>query len=173
MRNDDFITITQATEVSTSLGERLSRSQIHHLCKTGKLVAEKVGTVWLVSRKSIEVYKPEKTGFAAVWEKRRSEQDALDNEIRKAVAKAKGTPSPVTPTVPEREYTDLSYVAELAGVSEDTVSKYIKIKEKASPELMEEVLSGKKEIETAYREVQEGVKSGAQSKKAKVAKEDK
>ena len=90
MLDEDFITITQATEVETSLGERLSRSQIHYLCKNGRLAAEKRGNVWLVSRKSVEAYKPEETGFAAVWKIRRAKQATLDSEIKKAVAKAKG-----------------------------------------------------------------------------------
>ena len=87
--SEDFITITQATEVSTSSGEKLSRSQIHHLCKGGKLAAQKVGKAWVISRKSVEAYKPEETGFVAVWKKRRTEQAALDAEINKAVSAAK------------------------------------------------------------------------------------
>ena len=92
---EDFITITQATEVATSSGKRLSRSQIHHLCKGGKLAAQKVGKAWVISRKSVEAYKPEETGFAAVWKKRRTEQAALDGEIKKAVSAAKAKVTPV------------------------------------------------------------------------------
>jgi len=92
--SEDLITLKQAEEVPISNGAMLSRRQIHHLCKNGKLAAQKVGAVWLVSRESIEAYAPEETGFAAVWKKRRTEQTALDGEIKKAVsaAKAKGTP---------------------------------------------------------------------------------
>ena len=83
--DEDSITLKQAEEVPIADGTTLSRRQIHHLCKNGKLIAQKVGSVWLVSRKSIEAYKPEATGFAAVWKKRRTEEATLAKEIKEAI----------------------------------------------------------------------------------------
>lgn len=49
-------------------------------------------------------------------------------------------------------------IAKIAGVSHDTVSKYKKVKEKATPELLEQVKSGEKKINTAFREIQVGTR---------------
>jgi hypothetical protein len=89
MLDKDYITITQATGIATLQGNTLSRSQIHHLCTQGKLDAQKVGTVWLVSRKSIETYTPEETGFALVWKRRKKNSLLAEKELRAAIEAAK------------------------------------------------------------------------------------
>ena len=94
--SEDLLTLKQAEEVPTSSGMTLSRRQIHHLCTNGKLAAQKIGAVWLVSRKSIEAYAPEETGFAVVWKKRHAKQAALDGEIKKAVSAAKSRVTPAS-----------------------------------------------------------------------------
>jgi hypothetical protein len=91
MLDEDCITLTQATKITTSQGTNLSRSQLHHLCKQGKLEAQKVGTIWLVSRKAVEAYKPNETGFALVWKNRRSKQAKLAAEKAAILAQAKET----------------------------------------------------------------------------------
>jgi hypothetical protein len=89
--SDDLITLKQAENVKTASGDMLSRRQIHHLCTQGRLEAQKIGTIWLVSRKSIEAYKPNETGFALVWKNRRSKQAKLVAEKAAILAQAKGT----------------------------------------------------------------------------------
>ena len=88
--DEDLITLKQAEDIPISNGVMLSRRQIHHLCVQGKLAAQKVGTVWLVSRKSIEAYKPEETGFAVVWKKRRAQKAKLAAECAAILEEAKG-----------------------------------------------------------------------------------
>ena len=91
--DEDLITLAQAASVTTANGVTLSRRQLHHLCTQNKLVAQKIGTVWLVSRKSVEGYRPEETGFAAVWKKRRAQGLPSKDELQAAIEagkKAKG-----------------------------------------------------------------------------------
>jgi hypothetical protein len=87
--DEDLITLKQAENVQTANGDTLSRRQIHHLCTQGKLEAQKVGTIWLVSRKSIEAYKPEETGFTLIWKRRRETKALEDNTVKEAVRAAK------------------------------------------------------------------------------------
>jgi hypothetical protein len=87
--NEDLITLKQAEDIKTASGDTLSRRQIHHLCTQGKLAAQKVGTIWLVSRKSVEAYKPDETGFALVWKNRRAKKGALAAEKAAFLAEAK------------------------------------------------------------------------------------
>ncbi|MBQ3376993.1 MAG: helix-turn-helix domain-containing protein [Synergistaceae bacterium] len=80
---ENLISITEAMQV---MG--LSRAQIVKLCTAKRLNAKKIGGVWVIERNSAEHYKPAPRGFAVVWQRRRAQEAALNNEIKLAVEQA-------------------------------------------------------------------------------------
>ena len=81
---ENLVSVTEAASILN-----LGRSQVLKLCNQGRLNAQKVGKTWVIPREAVENYKPAPTGFALIWEKRRAEEAAMQDEIKAAVDEAK------------------------------------------------------------------------------------
>ena len=67
---DDILTVTQAAKY-----KGLSTGYLRKLCIDGKLEgAQKLGSVWIIPRLSLDNYVPAPRGFAAVWKNRRNQE---------------------------------------------------------------------------------------------------
>ena len=85
MKLDDWLTATEAAEI---MG--LTRQHVGGLCRNGALPgAQKLGRYWVIPRSSVEAYEPGPQGFAAVWDRRKKEEDELAAEIEEALRKQK------------------------------------------------------------------------------------
>ena len=83
---ENFMTVKDA---AVFLG--LSTGRIRQLCIKGEMAeAQKVGNTWVIPRASVEAYEPGPQGFAAVWERRKAEREALRKEVESALTGAKG-----------------------------------------------------------------------------------
>ena len=88
-KDEDWITLTQAEEIKTLSGTTLKHRHLQYLCIHGKIVSKKLGSIWLVSRRSIENYKPGEKGFAAVKKRKLAEEEALKAKLEKAIDSVK------------------------------------------------------------------------------------
>ncbi len=86
MTDKKLLSVTEACKI---MG--LGRSQVLRLCNQGRLAdAQKIGNTWVIPRASVESYEPGPQGFAAVWERRKGEREALRQEFTAALEAAKG-----------------------------------------------------------------------------------
>jgi hypothetical protein len=86
--DEDWLTLKQAEGIKTANGTSLYRRQLLNLCVQGKLKSQKIGSIWLVSKRSIESYKPDERGFAVVWKKRRTAKEEAETKLREVIRSA-------------------------------------------------------------------------------------
>ena len=73
-----FCTIKEAAEIM-----KLSETYIRTLCSAGRIEgAQKVGGSWFIPEDAAKNYKPRPKGFAAVWERLREQEAALNERLR-------------------------------------------------------------------------------------------